>query len=107
MAENRLDKTMAAIKARVTRRTAFLKGIDDLEVRRSEAFRLFKEADEKAEKIRERLHDAEETARQYDEVFQASADDHEKEGGYEGYYKNHPEVEARLDKTYAELRASR
>jgi uncharacterized protein YqfA (UPF0365 family) len=85
--------TLAAIKANVTRRTAFLNQEPDLEERRSAAFELVEEQQAKVDAVRAKLEVAEAALHEYEEVFHAIAEQHEAAGGYEHYYKN-KEVQA-------------
>jgi len=80
--------TLAAIKANVTRRTAFLNQEPDLEERRSAAFELVEEQQAKVDAIRAKLEIAGASLHQYEEVFHAIAEEHEAAGGYEHYHGN-------------------
>jgi hypothetical protein len=82
------SSTLAAIKANVTRRTAFLNQEADLEERRSAAFELVEEQQAKVDAIRAKLDIAEAALHEYQNVFHAIAEEHDAAGGYEHYYEN-------------------
>jgi hypothetical protein len=81
------SSTLAAIKANVTRRTAFLNQEADLEERRRAAFELVGEQQAKVDAIRAKLQPAEAALHEYEEVFHAIAEEHNAAGGYEHYYE--------------------
>lgn len=80
--------TLAAIKANVTRRTAFLNQEADLGDRRDAAYELVEEQETKVDVIRAKLEVAEAALHEYERVFHAIAEQHEAAGGYEHYHVN-------------------
>jgi len=81
-------RTLAAIKANVTRKTAFLNREAHLGERRDAAYHLLEEQQAKVDAIRAKLDIAEAALHEYEKAFHAIAEQHEATGGYERYHEN-------------------